>query len=76
VRYHKGLNRLPDPKVVIGTNFCDIGFELDSHINRLVVFSAIDNIIKGAAGQGVQCLNVILGVDEKTGLESLGFHPM
>jgi N-acetyl-gamma-glutamyl-phosphate/LysW-gamma-L-alpha-aminoadipyl-6-phosphate reductase len=76
VRYQKGLYQLPDPKVVVGTNFCDIGFELDSHINRLVVFSAIDNIMKGAAGQGVQCLNVILGVDEKTGLESTGFHPM
>src|SRR3989337_1165237 len=76
VRYQKGLYQLPDPKVVVGTNFCDIGFELDSHVNRLVVFSAIDNIMKGAAGQGVQCLNVILGVDEKTGLESTGFHPM
>jgi len=32
--------------------------------------------MKGAAGQGVQCLNVLLGVDEKTGLESMGFHPM
>jgi N-acetyl-gamma-glutamyl-phosphate/LysW-gamma-L-alpha-aminoadipyl-6-phosphate reductase len=76
VRYQKGLYQLPDPKIVVGTNFCDIGFELDSHVNRLIVFSAIDNIMKGAAGQGVQCLNVILGVDEKTGLESTGFHPM
>jgi len=76
VRYQRGPYRLPDPKVVMGTNFCDIGFELDSHVNRLVILSAIDNILKGAAGQGVQCLNVILGVDEKTGLESVGFHPM
>jgi len=76
VRYQKGPYRLPDPKIVVGTNFCDIGFELDSHSNRLVIFSAIDNIIKGAAGQGVQCLNILLGVDEKTGLESIGFHPM
>ena len=76
VRYQKGPYQLPDPKVVLGTNFCDIGFELDSHANRLVIFSAIDNIMKGAAGQGVQCLNVLLGVDEKTGLESMGFHPM
>jgi len=76
VRYQKGLYRLPDPKVVMGTNFCDIGFELDSHINRLVILSAIDNVMKGAAGQGVQCLNIVLGVDEKTGLESMGFHPM
>jgi N-acetyl-gamma-glutamyl-phosphate/LysW-gamma-L-alpha-aminoadipyl-6-phosphate reductase len=76
VRYQKGPYRLPDPKIVVGTNFCDIGFELDSHSNRLVVLSAVDNIIKGAAGQGVQCLNILLGVDEKTGLESIGFHPM
>lgn len=76
VRYQRGPYRLPDPKVAIGTNYCDIGFELDSHVNRLVILSAIDNIMKGAAGQGVQCLNVILGVDEKTGLESVGFHPM
>ncbi len=76
VRYKKGLHRLPDPKVVMGTNFCDIGFEFDPHTNRIVILSAIDNIMKGAAGQGVQCLNVVLGVDEKTGLESMGFHPM
>ena len=76
VRYQKGPYRLPDPKIIVGTNFCDIGFELDSHSNRLVIFSAIDNIIKGAAGQGVQCLNILLGVDEKTALESIGFHPL
>jgi N-acetyl-gamma-glutamyl-phosphate/LysW-gamma-L-alpha-aminoadipyl-6-phosphate reductase len=76
VRYQKGPYQLPDPKVVIGTNFCDIGFEIDSHINRLVILSAVDNIMKGAAGQGVQCLNIVLGVNEKTGLESVGFHPM
>lgn len=76
VRYQKGPYQLPDPKVVIGTNFCDVGFELDPHANRLIILSAVDNIMKGAAGQGVQCLNVFLGVDEKTGLESMGFHPM
>jgi len=76
VRYQKGLYRFPDPKVVIGSNFCDIGFELDSRVNRLVVLSAIDNLMKGASGQGVQCFNVVLGVDERTGLESMGFHPV
>lgn len=75
VRYRKGLYQFPDPKVVVGSNFCDIGFELDSHTNRLVVFSAIDNMMKGAAGQGIQCLNIMLGVDERTGLECLGLHP-
>jgi len=76
VKYKKGLYKLPDPKVVTGTNFCDIGFELDSRANRLVILSAIDNMMKGAAGQGVQCLNIMLGIDEKTGLENAGFHPM
>jgi len=76
VRYQKGLYRFPDPKVVLGSNFCDIGFELDSHNNRLVILSAIDNLMKGASGQGVQCFNVVLGVDEKTGLENIGFHPV
>jgi N-acetyl-gamma-glutamyl-phosphate/LysW-gamma-L-alpha-aminoadipyl-6-phosphate reductase len=76
VRYQKGPYQLPDPKVVVGTNFCDIGFELDRRSNRVVILSAIDNMMKGAAGQGVQCLNVMLGVDEKIGLESVGFHPV
>jgi N-acetyl-gamma-glutamyl-phosphate/LysW-gamma-L-alpha-aminoadipyl-6-phosphate reductase len=76
VKYQKGLYKLPDPKVVIGTNFCDVGFELDPHANRLVILSAIDNMMKGASGQGIQCLNILLGVDEKAGLGNIGFHPM
>jgi N-acetyl-gamma-glutamylphosphate reductase len=61
---------------VLGTNFCDIGFEIDARVNRLLIFSAIDNMIKGASGQGVQCLNIMMGIPEETGLNSLGFHPM
>ncbi|MFH0897106.1 MAG: N-acetyl-gamma-glutamyl-phosphate reductase, partial [Candidatus Bathyarchaeota archaeon] len=57
-------------------NFCDIGFELDDHVRRMIILSAIDNLTKGAAGQAVQCLNILLGIDEKTGLEIQGFHPM
>lgn len=76
VKYKKGLYKLPDPKVVVGTNFCDVGFEIDPRTKRLVILSAIDNLVKGASGQGVQCLNIMLGVDEKTGLENAGFHPM
>ena len=74
VKYRKGLYQLPDPKVVVGTNFCDIGFELDNHVERLVVLSAIDNLVKGAAGQAVQCFNIMLGLDERTGLNILGIH--
>jgi N-acetyl-gamma-glutamyl-phosphate/LysW-gamma-L-alpha-aminoadipyl-6-phosphate reductase len=71
----KGPYGLPNPKVVVGTNFCDIGFEMDDHCKRLVVFSAIDNLTKGAAGQAVQCCNLMTGLDERTGLGSLGLHP-
>ncbi len=72
---NKGLYGLPNPKSVVGTNFCDVGFELDSHTNRLLVFSAIDNLTKGAAGQAVQCYNIMTGTDERTGLENYGLHP-
>ncbi len=76
VKYIKGRYQLPDPKVTLGTNYCDIGFEIDEHANRLLMFSAIDNMVKGASGQGVQCLNIMMGIDETTGLKSTGFHPM
>jgi N-acetyl-gamma-glutamyl-phosphate/LysW-gamma-L-alpha-aminoadipyl-6-phosphate reductase len=76
VKYLKGPYQLPDPKITTGTNFCDVGFEIDEHANRLIMFSALDNMVKGAAGQGVQCLNIIMGIDETTGLKSTGFHPM
>ena len=76
VKYQKGQYQLPDPKVTMGTNFCDVGFEIDEHANRLLLFSALDNMCKGASGQGVQCLNILMGIDETTGLKSTGFHPM
>ncbi len=76
VKYQKGPYQLPDPKITLGTNFCDVGFEIDERVNRLLIFSAIDNMVKGAAGQGVQCLNLLMGVDETTGIKSTGFHPM
>lgn len=74
VKYKKGLYQLPDPKVVVGTNYIEIGFELDGHVPRLVVLGAIDNIVKGAAGQGVQCWNAVNGWDEKMGLDLIGIH--
>jgi N-acetyl-gamma-glutamyl-phosphate/LysW-gamma-L-alpha-aminoadipyl-6-phosphate reductase len=76
VKYQKGPYQLPDPKVTMGTNFCDVGFEIDEHANRLLLFSALDNMCKGASGQGVQCLNILMGIDETSGLKSTGFHPM
>ena len=76
VKERTGLYRLPEPKVVLGTNNCDIGFLKDPFSSRLVVLSAIDNLIKGAAGQGIQCLNIRFGLPETMGLEMLGFHPI
>ncbi|WP_309493445.1 N-acetyl-gamma-glutamyl-phosphate reductase [Candidatus Hecatella orcuttiae] len=76
VRDKKGLYKLPDPKTVIGSNFCDIGFDLDKHVNRLVVLGAIDNLMKGAAGIAVQNLNLMMGWDERTGLLPPALYPV
>ena len=58
---------LPEIKHVAHTNFCDIGWRVDAS-GRAVLVSVIDNLVKGAAGQAVQNLNVMLGLDERTGL--------
>ena len=70
-----GLHRLPEPRVVAGTNYCDIGFELDEDGAHLVVIAALDNLGKGASGSAVQSMNLMLGQDEKTGLEFPGLYP-
>lgn len=76
IRDKAGLYRYPDPKIVIGSNFADIGFEVDPHLNRLVMLSAIDNLIKGAAGSAVQAMNLSLGLNEKAGLGMAALHPV
>ncbi|MHA1607579.1 MAG: N-acetyl-gamma-glutamyl-phosphate reductase [Candidatus Freyarchaeota archaeon] len=75
VKQKTGLYRLPNPKAVVGSNFCDVGFELDPHASRLVVLSALDNLVKGAAGQAVQCMNVMEGWDEALGLNAPSIFP-
>ncbi|MFC1829521.1 N-acetyl-gamma-glutamyl-phosphate reductase [Thermodesulfobacteriota bacterium] len=65
--------RLPDTLYVRGTNYCDIGFKLDERNNRLILISAIDNLVKGTAGQAVQCMNIMLGIDETTGLMGIPY---
>ncbi len=70
------LYRYPEPKMVTGTNFCDIGFELDAEMPRVVVMSAIDNLVKGSGGQAVPCMNLMFGLDEKEGLWRPGMHPI
>jgi N-acetyl-gamma-glutamyl-phosphate reductase len=59
---------LPDTKNVALTNFCDISARVDSRTGKLIVVTAIDNLTKGAAGQAVQCMNLVFGYDETTGL--------
>ncbi len=76
VKDRKGIYRYPEPKILAGTNFCDIGFERDPDTNRLVVISALDNLMKGAAGTAVQAMNVMLGWKEETGLGFMGLHPI
>ncbi len=65
----------PQTKWVAGTNYCTIGVEVDSRTNRVIVLSVIDNLLKGQAGQAVQCLNIMMGWSEMLGLPQLGFYP-
>jgi len=67
------VNGSPDINWVKTTNFCDIGFATRG--KQLVVFSAIDNLVKGAAGQAVQNMNLMFGVEETTGLKLVGTNP-
>ena len=76
IKEKDGNYRYPDPKLCIGTNYCDIGFEKDPHTNRVVVISAIDNLMKGAAGQALQDFNIMYGFKENTGLEFIGLYPI
>lgn len=70
-----GLHRLPEPRVVAGTNFCDIGFELDEDGQHLVLVAALDNLGKGAAGSAVQSMNLMYKFDETLGLQFPGIYP-
>ncbi len=76
VKERSGIYRYPEPKLLSGTNYCDIGFEIDPHSNRLVVMSAIDNLMKGAAGQALQAFNLMHGFAEDTALGFTGLHPI
>lgn len=71
----RGIHRVPDPKILDGTNFCDVGFEVDNDTGRVVVMSALDNLVKGTAGHALQALNVSMGWPETLGLGFTGLHP-
>lgn len=65
----------PATKEVFGSNYCDIGFAVDPRTKRVTIVSVIDNVVKGAAGQAIQNLNIMMGWDETTGLKLSPVYP-
>ena len=76
VKERTGVYRFPEPKILAGSNYADVGFELDPQTGRVVALCAIDNLMKGAAGSAVQCMNLMCGWEETTGLTFPGLHPV
>ena len=76
VKEQRGIYRVPEPKILAGSNYADLGFELDESTGHIVAMCAIDNLMKGASGTAVQCLNLMMGWDETLGLEFAGLHPI
>jgi len=75
VHERRGIFRQPEPKILSGSNFAEIGWAYDSSTRRIVALSAIDNLMKGAAGTAVQCMNLMCGLEETAGLGFPGLHP-
>lgn len=76
VKEQRGIYRVPEPKILAGSNYADLGFELDESNGHIVAMCAIDNLMKGASGSAVQCMNLMMGWDETLGLEFMGLHPI
>jgi [amino group carrier protein]-6-phospho-L-2-aminoadipate/5-phospho-L-glutamate reductase len=76
VKEKSGIYRVPEPKILSGSNYADVGFELDPGTRRVVSLCAIDNLMKGAAGSAVQSMNVMMGFPETSGLDFAGLHPI
>ena len=76
VKEVRGIYRVPEPKILAGSNYADLGFELDTSNGHIVAMCAIDNLMKGASGSAVQCMNLMMGWEETTGLEFMGLHPI
>jgi N-acetyl-gamma-glutamyl-phosphate/LysW-gamma-L-alpha-aminoadipyl-6-phosphate reductase len=76
VKERTGLYRYPEPKILSGSNYADVGFEFDPATRRVVALCAIDNLMKGAAGTALQCANLMHGWDETAGLQFPGLHPV
>lgn len=75
VHERSGIHRHPEPRLLAGTNYADVGWEYDPSTGRAVLLCAIDNLGKGAAGTAVQCMNVMRGFDETTALTFGGIYP-
>ena len=69
------MGSYPNVKNVRGTNYCDIGLKYVERTNTLIIVSAIDNLVKGASGQAVQNMNIMLGLPETEALENTALFP-
>ncbi|MEU8197119.1 N-acetyl-gamma-glutamyl-phosphate reductase [Microbispora amethystogenes] len=76
IRERSALHRMPEPKILSGSNFCDVGLALAPGGDHLVVVAALDNLVKGGAGNAVQCLNIAADWEETAGLDFVGLHPI
>ena len=74
IRIHPTADTV-NPNNLRGSNFCDLGYQLESHTRCLISTGAIDNLVKGAAGQAIQCMNIISGLPENLGLNGPGVFP-
>ena len=66
---------LPNISSIRGSNYCDIGLTIDGRTNRVIIVSTIDNLVKGAAGQAIQNMNLMCGISEDTGLNMMSLFP-
>lgn len=66
---------MPNPRYIKGSNYCDIGVYLDSRSGSVITVAALDNLVKGAAGQAIQAMNLMLGLPEETGLTAPAAYP-
>jgi N-acetyl-gamma-glutamyl-phosphate reductase len=74
VRVYKA-GKFPNISSVRGSNYCDIGLSVDARTRRVVIISTIDNLVKGAAGQAIQNMNLMCGISEDTGLTMISLFP-
>ncbi len=68
-------NVFPETRWTEGSNFVDVNFKIDERTGRIIMMGAIDNVVKGAAGQAVQNMNIMFGFEENTGLKTIPMFP-